>query len=210
MTGLEIIKTLVQVLVIIIVLAVFLEMLLPSSQMHAYVKMVMGLLVIVVVLEAGANLVRQDFKFALPALNQNAQGPSLENIMAEGQKLGDKQKERAAAEYRQGLEKQVLALARLQNNLNVTGVQVKISDHAGNQDYGRLTGIILEISPEPARDSSTTVQRVKPVEVTLEANSTPDKTPEAALTNSEQARRLAQTVANFYNIPVDQVRVVEK
>ncbi|WP_180261144.1 stage III sporulation protein AF, partial [Desulforamulus profundi] len=50
MTGLESIKTLVQVLVIIIVLAVFLEMLLPSSQMQDYVKMVMGLLVIIVVL----------------------------------------------------------------------------------------------------------------------------------------------------------------
>ncbi|MEW6065427.1 MAG: stage III sporulation protein AF [Bacillota bacterium] len=210
MTGLESIKTLVQVLVIIIVLAVFLEMLLPSSQMQDYVKMVMGLLVIIVVLEAGANLVQQDFKFELPALNQNAQGPPLANIMAEGQKLGGKQKEQAMTEYRQGLEKQVLALARLQNNLNVTGVQVKTSGAPEDPDFGRLTGVTLEISREPVEDGTSTVQRVKPVEITVEANSSPDQATGATPANSEQARKLARTVANFYNIPVDQVQVVEK
>lgn len=209
MTDLETIKTLVQVLVIIIVLAVFLEMLLPSSQMQDYVKMVMGLLIIVVVLEAGANLIQQDLKFELPALSQNANGPPLENIMAEGQKLGGKQKEQAMTEYRQGLEKQVMALARLQNDLNVTSVQVKTSGSPGDPDFGRLAGVVLEISKEPAEDPKT-VPRVKPVEVTVETNSSPDASAPTTLSTGEQARKLARTVANFYNIPVDQVQVVEK
>ncbi|CCO08910.1 stage III sporulation protein AF [Desulforamulus hydrothermalis] len=209
MIGLEIIKMLVQSLVIIIVLAVFLEMLLPGSQMHAYVKMVMGLLVIVLVLEAGAKLVRQDFQLALPAISQRTALPSAAGIMAEGQKLREQQKQLAAAEYRQGLEKQVLALARLQNRLHVTGVQVKINQQAGNQDFGRLTGIVLEID-RSAAEGKTGIADIEPVKVTWEANSQPETAPGDGLAGSEQARRLAQTVANFYNLPLEQVQVVEK
>ncbi|GAB6156890.1 stage III sporulation protein AF [Desulfotomaculum varum] len=209
MIGLEVIKILVQSLVIIIVLAVFLEMLLPGSQMHAYVKMVMGLLVIVLVLEAGAKLLRQDFQLALPALSQKTAYPPLAGIMAEGQKLRDQQKQLATAEYRQGLEKQVLALARLQNRLNVTGVQVKLNQQADNLDYGRLTGIVLEID-RSAAEGKTGTTVIEPVKVTWETNSQPESAAGSSLADSEQARRLAQTVANFYNLPLEQVKVVEK
>ena len=204
----ESIKALVQVLVIIIVMAVFIEMLLPSSSMHDYVKMVMGLLVIVVVLEAGANLVKQDFKFALPALQQSSPGPPLETIMGEGQRLAGKNKEQAMAEYQQGLEKQVLALARLQDGLNVTSAQIKTIGQPEDPGFGRLTGVVLEISESPAEDAQL-VEKINPVEITVGTNGSVEDTTNTALVNSEQARKLAQTVANFYNIPVEQVQVVQ-
>lgn len=204
----ESIKALVQVLVIIIVMAVFIEMLLPSSSMHDYVKMVMGLLVIVVVLEAGANLVKQDFKFALPALQQSSPGPPLETIMGEGQRLAGKNKEQAMAEYQQGLEKQVLALARLQDGLNVTSAQIKTIGQPENPEFGRLTGVVLEISESSAADAQL-VEKINQVEITVGTNGSVEDTTNTALVNSEQARKLAQTVANFYNIPVEQVQVVQ-
>ncbi|AQS58496.1 stage III sporulation protein AF [Desulforamulus ferrireducens] len=208
MEGLESIKALVQVLVIIIVMAVLIEMLLPSSSMHDYVKMVMGLLVIVVVLEAGANLVKQDFKFELPALQQSSSGPSLETILGEGERLAGKNKEQALAEYRQGLEKQVLALAKLQNDLNVTGARIKTAGQPGDPEFGRLTGVVLEIS-EAQAENEQLVDRIKPVEITVGTNNSVEDTANNALVHSEQARKLAQTVANFYNIPVEQVQVVQ-
>lgn len=206
----EHIKELVQVLVIIIVLGVFLEMLLPSSQMHDYVKMVMGLLVIVVVLEAGAKLVQQDINFELPALSQRTEGPPLEKIISQGQALAGKQKEQAMSEYQRGLEKQVLALARLQNNLNVSGAQVKTANDPQDKNYGRLTEITLNISREPVDSEANSVQRVKPVEITVGADSSGQELMGGTLVNSEQAKKLARTVANFYNIPIEQVKIVEK
>lgn len=205
----ESIKALVQVLIIIIVMAVFIEMLLPSSSMHDYVKMVMGLLVIVVVLEAGANLVNQDLNFELPALQQSSTGPPLETIMGEGQKLAGKNKEQAMAEYQQGLEKQVLALARLQNGLHVTSAQIKTTGKPEDPEYGRLTGVVLEISESPLDESSSTVENVSPVEITVGANRSEGGASGTTLVNSDQAKKLARTVANFYNIPVEQVQVVE-
>lgn len=208
---LESIKALVQVLVIIIVLAVFLEMLLPSSHMHNYVKIVMGLMVIVVVLEAGANLIQQDFNFELPVLSQSSEGPGLEKIMSDGQKLAGNQKERAITEYKQGLERQVLALVRLQNNLNVTGVKIETASNPQEPDFGRLTGVILEISRDPLDQDPNAVQKIKPVEVTVGTTSPTEQAGNGSASpeNTAQAKELARTVANFYNIPVEQVQVVE-
>lgn len=207
---LENIKELVHVLVIIIVLGVFIEMLLPSSQMHDYVKMVMGLLIIVVVLEAGAKLVQQEINFELPALSQRTEGPPLEKIISQGQELAGKQKEQAMSEYQRGLEKQVLALARLQNNLNISGAQVKTADDPQDKDYGRLTEITLNISRETVDSEANTVQRVKPVDITVGADSAEQEVMGGTPVNTEQAQKLARTVANFYNIPIEKVKIVEE
>ncbi|RYD04397.1 hypothetical protein N752_13565 [Desulforamulus aquiferis] len=204
------IKALVQVLVVIIVLAVFIEMLLPNSNMHDYVKMVMGLMVIVVVLEAGAGMVNKDFKFDLPAMTGNAEGtPGLERILEQGQRLAETKRQQAMEEYRQGLEKQVLALARLQQDLNVTGATITTAGNSNDRELGRLTEIVLEISPDKQEDG-TSISKVKPVDITVGASSGggEDKAKYTPI-NDSQARELARTVANFYNIPEDQVKIVE-
>ncbi|MEG6522577.1 stage III sporulation protein AF [Desulfotomaculum sp. 1211_IL3151] len=202
---LESIKELVQVLVILIVMALFLEMLLPNSQMQGYVKMVMGLVVIVVVLEAGANLIHQDFKFDLPALTARTQEPPLESLIHDGQRLAGLQKQEAMKEYQQGIEKQVLALARLQSNVNIAGVKVTTTDDPQDPNYGRLTGVVLEIAKEPADDRQIT--KIETVDIAV--GGLPDNQDTSPINNKE-AQQVARNVANFYNIPLEQVRVVER
>ncbi|MEG6510886.1 stage III sporulation protein AF [Desulforamulus ruminis] len=210
----ESIKMLVQVLVIMTVLVVFLEMMLPNNEMYGYVKMIMGLVIIVVVLEAGAGLLRQDLKIELPALNQNQPEVGLEKILQDGQKMAGNQKQRAVEEYQQGLEKQVMALARLNGEINVTGAKVQTAANPQDPDFGRLTGVVLEISREPADGGQgageTTVPKVDPVEITVGSKPAREQPPgrQAAVVD-KGARELAQTVANFYNLPVDKVKVVE-
>lgn len=204
---LESIKELVQVLVIIIVMALFLEMLLPNSQMQSYVKMVMGLVVIVVVLEAGASLIQQDFKFDLPALTARTQAPPLESLINDGQRLAGLQKQEAMQEYRQGLEKQVLALARLQSNVNIAGVRVTTTDNPQDANYGRLTGVVLEIAREPVDEQQ--IPKIEPVEIAVGTNGAPANQA-ASLINNKEAQQVARNVANFYNIPLEQVKVVER
>lgn len=201
----ESIKELVHVLIIIIVMAIFLEMLLPNSQMQGYVKMVMGLVVIVVVLETGANLIQQDFKFDLPALTSRTQEPPLESLINDGQRLAGLQKQQAMQEYQQGIEKQVLALARLQSDVNIADVKVITTDDPQDANYGRLTGVVLEIASEPVDEQQ--IAKIESVEIAVDGVPNNQTT---ALINNEEARQVARNVADFYNIPLEQVRVVER
>src|SRR5690606_12074010 len=85
----EIIKNLVQTLIIIVVLAVFLEMLLPRGKMSPYIKMVMGLLIIVAVLQAISGLLQQNWLQEIPSVTSGYSSDSsgLEDIMAAGKEL---------------------------------------------------------------------------------------------------------------------------
>ena len=66
--GLETIGMLVRTLIVIAVLAVVLDMLLPQNQFRTYLKMVMGLLVIVAVLQVVGQTLDEEWLADLPAL----------------------------------------------------------------------------------------------------------------------------------------------
>ncbi|MGB9846901.1 MAG: stage III sporulation protein AF, partial [Desulfotomaculales bacterium] len=66
MKFLETVRSLVQNLVVVIILAIFLDLFLPSGDMKRYVKFVMGLLVIIAVLGALGNLFKGDWVSFLP------------------------------------------------------------------------------------------------------------------------------------------------
>ena len=86
----EVIRTLVKNLIFIAMLAVFLPMLLPFGEMQRYVKMVLGLLVMVAVLQAAGEATKGSWPEEIPALTitgGSAAAPSLAEITAKGQKI---------------------------------------------------------------------------------------------------------------------------
>ena len=86
----DILRQLIQTIVVIVILAVFLEMLLPRGDMRRYVKMVMGLLIIVAVLQAVTGAINSDLLQEIPDVTHSPFGYEpvpLEEIMAAGQSL---------------------------------------------------------------------------------------------------------------------------
>lgn len=221
----EIIKNLIQTLMIIIVLAVFLEMLLPRGKMMPYVKMVMGLLVIIAVLQAISGLLQRDWLQELPSVAAGhspaaAGGASgvmgMEDIMAAGKELQLNNQNLAVEQYRQGLSSQVLAVAQMNAAVNVVDALVKLSPDPGEQSYACITEIVLVIDPFASPDHAH--QRdalVTPVNVKIN-----DALPVAANSNTpsgeisrqaqEEAQKVARVVAGFYSLPPEQVVVEYK
>ncbi|MCS5694797.1 stage III sporulation protein AF [Desulfofundulus thermocisternus] len=213
----ELIRQLVQNLIVIVVLAVFLEMLLPAGDMRRYVKMVMGLLIIVVVLQAIGGIVRGDWQRHLePAINAASPGvPDLKEILAAGQRLKDGQEQKALEEYRQGLSRQIVALAGLNSEVQVVKARVEIYADPGDRRYGQIREVFLLLAAARPRiqeqgSGSRGEQLVEPVTINVgegaqpvqgEVNAKPG--PEA----EKAAARLARVVADFYNLSPDQVKV---
>jgi stage III sporulation protein AF len=81
----DVLRELIQTIIVIVVLAVLVEMLLPGGDMRRYVKMVMGLLIIMAVLQAAAGVLNSRFMQDVPAVTVSDTGtPPLEDIMAAG------------------------------------------------------------------------------------------------------------------------------
>ena len=210
----EIIKNLVQTLIIIVILAVFLDMLLPTGQMKPYVKMVMGLLVIIAVLQAISGILQQDWLQEVPRVKAQAGGPGppLEEIVTAGKQLQLENQNKALEKYRQGISAQVLSLAKLSPGAKVVDADVKISDESEKEGYGRITHITLTVdtSAGQAENPGETGDPIQPVQInvgesgsSLENSQQGDIPPELIV----EIKKVKEYIAGFYNLSPDHVSI---
>ena len=179
----ETIRHLVQVLVAVVVLAVFLDMLLPKGDLKGYVRMIMGLLVMVAMLQAAGELFHLKMDYLLEPLGSSKAGFDRElaakEVLKKGEEISSKQRQKAAEHMRRGVENQVLALARLHSGQKINAVEVKIAE-GGEYSFGRLEEIVLHVNPDTA---------------------IPDGSPGTA--------DLVGVLAGFYNLKPHQVKIIK-
>lgn len=208
----EIVRNLVLNLIVIAVLAVFLEMLLPSGDMRRYVRMVMGLLIVIAVLQAAGNLIRGGWQLDMPVPAQA--GPSsgasgLTDIMAGGRRLAADAQAQALEQYRQGLARQIAALAGMNGRLTVWGVEVALYEDKNDRKFGQIRQVRLILGTAPA-----VAERKNPLVEPVKVQVGTDAAGEGAASGRAQpsaemeqaARRAAANVANFYNLSPEQVK----
>lgn len=207
----DVLRELIQTIVVIVVLAVIMEMLLPRGDMRRYVKMVMGLLIILAVMQSVVGAINSEFFQEVPQVTSTDSGaPSLDDIMAAGQQLSEINEEAAVHKYSAGVAKQVLSLAKLQADVTVLDAQVKIKKQSNNideitiyfgtgtetQDYEKRDGAILDVQPVVVNIDNS---QVGPTEENV-AMPTEDE--------RKAASNVARTIIEFYNLNSGQVKVV--
>lgn len=208
---LEAVRLLVQNLIIIAVLAVFLEMLLPASQLRSYVKMVMGLLIIVAVLQTLGNIAGRDWLAELPELGgpPGAREAKINDIMAEGKKINRQNEEKALEEYRNGIARQVTALAGLDGRVSLISADVMVQEDSSAGDFGQVKEIRLVVGrPGEGGSGSMGVRPVQPVMVGQPREGENTGRGDVPGELRPALDKLSSTVANFYNIPAERVTVI--
>jgi len=193
----------------------FLEMLLPAGEMRKYVKMVMGLLIIIAVVQAVGDLTRWDYHTDLPSLTQKADEKTVSGIMEAGKKISSEQRQQAVEQYREGLAGQILALTRTAKETTVLDVEVNVQSEEGELDFGLINEVVLYVAREPGtagqEQKEVSIREVEPVTVQVAGKNSPkesksyDDSPPKEITDA-----LVNSVANFYNLRTEQVRVMYK
>lgn len=203
----EPLRLLIQNLILTVILAVFLEMMLPKGEMRRYTKMVLGLMVIVAVIQAmhglSGGLLFKEINDYVWRESNIQQGKT--DIMDQGRKINDENRKQALDQYRKGIEKQITALAELNGKYKLTGSEIKIQDDPAKKDFGRIQEINLVLSRETGSD-----KLVKSVDSIL-VNAGNEKARMQASSPppgfDEETKNTSSVVANFYNLSTDQVRV---
>ena len=206
----DILRQLIQTIVVIVVLAVFLEMLLPRGDMRRYVKMVMGLLIIVAVLQTVTDAVNSDLLQEIPDITHSADGyepVSLDQIMAAGRSITESNREAAAQKYSAGVARQVLSLAGLNPDVNAIDARVLVET-----DTSAINSITIIFTPHnggaPAPGGMEAESGVQPVIIDTVG---PDEMDENNVHPTENeiksASRVASLVADFYSLRRDQVLI---
>lgn len=138
MIVMEKVSLLVRNLILIVMVATFLDLLVPAGEMRRYVRMVVGLLVTVALVQAvGDFFSRQEL--ALPALTIPA---AAEGEIPDYAAFSIRYREQALAAYREGIARQVKALAGL-TGIEVVRVEVRCA--LEERGYPQLQGIKLHL-----------------------------------------------------------------
>jgi stage III sporulation protein AF len=207
--ALDVLRNIVQNILIIIMLTTLLEMLLPKGDMRRYVRLVMGLFIIMVVLHPVLSLFNGGVNMQAVGFNAGPQDGGLAAAVSKGKKLGEEQKSRALAGLQEKINGQVMALARLDKTVKVTDVQVEMVDDPQSENFGQIKNIIVKTGAGAGAKASEDNKGVVPVEVDIpgiDIIRPREKTGTPAV--PRDSGQLQEILADFYGLAPEQVKII--
>lgn len=187
--------TLVRNLALILLLATFLEMLLPNKSMRGFVQMVMGLFVISAVLAPITAFLHTPLSLEIPAWSASTPR-DLPAIAVEGQsqKIA---RDAVQEQYRQILANQIRGLALGTSGVADADVDVDFEDGSGGlTDQPKINEIKVIL-----KTSQDTIQSIQPIIIGKDADMSEQQSPK-----TEEVR---ERIATFISVAKEKIIVVE-
>ncbi|MGI6066543.1 MAG: stage III sporulation protein AF [Bacillota bacterium] len=195
------ISELVRNVTIIVLIAGFLEMMLPSSELKRFIKMVMGLFVLVSILNPLISLLRQETAYEVFAWQDPVQGMELNSILQEGEKLSRDINEKAAEMYADSMAKQMETIVKLVKGVAWVEADVEVKETGKHPDYGKIDRAVLVIGIGEQQEQNT----IEPIKISISDEET-NKTAQSE--NNEIKYRVVEALKNFYGLQEEQIHVV--
>ncbi|MDO4540924.1 MAG: stage III sporulation protein AF [Syntrophomonadaceae bacterium] len=178
----------VRSLLVIIILAGFLELLLPEGSFRPWVRFAAGLFVLVAILSPLLNLLQGEHDFSLEAWDYRVEAAEQRQVMKQGAALNQQLADTGGQELEEKLNRQIEAVALLIPEVYAVQGEVKLNADGGIE---RLT-LRLSTQPEGA---------VEPVTVT--GRDAEQKALEEAI-----CTRLYTVLESFYGLAPEQIEAV--
>jgi stage III sporulation protein AF len=191
----ETIRQLVRNLAYLVILAAFLEMMLPLQGTRRFVQVIIGLFIMLAVLAPIVTLFRQQppLHFSLP-VNSESGGVGLNQILEQGQSLQAVTSAQEQAAYVQRLEDQIEVMCRLVPGVKTAKATVSLSTDASLQSLGTVEKVVVEL------------QVVSPVK-SVQIGSAPEAATSAAASQQEIVDQVQETVASLFGLQKEQISV---
>lgn len=204
----DVLRDLVRNMAVIVVLASFLELLLPAGSMRGFVRLVMGLFMILTVLNPLLNFIKADFTF--PAFVAPVLTNETGEAIAKGEIMAKKNQDLALEEYKKSLAQQIKAVAEMKGSLIVENVTVILHGENSGHPAGEIEKITLAVKPGNGGKESgeSWVAPVVPVNINDEEKVKQGNQQDKVSLEPKVKSQLAVTLANFYNLTPGQVKIL--
>lgn len=218
----EVLKELVRNIVVIVMLTAFLDMILPSSSMRPYVKMVMGLFILVTLLNPVLNLILHDREFEVFAWQEyGATATGNSTVQHDSERLLSVNQKLFMENYGRRLEIQMESLAKLVEGVDTVRVGVELQ---GSTNAGFLEGIesvVVTVTCQEEDEQEKDGELVSPVKiqlndrVDLSSKSSPENdtkrlSEERKLNNNKKImeKEIKKMLCQYFGLQAQQIRVI--
>ena len=194
------ISELVRNVTIIVIIAGFLEMMLPSSELKRFIKMVMGLFVLVSILNPIVSLLRQETAYEVFAWQDPVQGMELNSILQQGEELSRDMTEKAEVMYANSMGKQMETIVKLVKGVAWVEADVKVKETGTHPDYGKIERAVLVIGIGEQEQST-----IEPINIRISG----EEIFEVSQTEKDDIKhRVVEALKNFYGLTEEQISIV--
>ncbi|NDI34174.1 stage III sporulation protein AF [Chengkuizengella sediminis] len=155
-------------IILVILLASFVDLILPSNKMQRYVKVVISLFILMTILSPIVSLLKVEWdfdqlnnQFQLDEVSTNDYG-SMSEILQDGEKLKDQNEHETAKLIQTKMEDMIYKQLEEQMSVAVQSVSVKVSFEESNEPKVDEMVIVLQSQMKP--DQTMEVTEVQPIE----------------------------------------------
>lgn len=188
----------VKSIVMVVLFATFLEFLLPASSMQRFVRVIMGLFIMLSILNPLINVLHsQILPEPVAVFGNPARATEIERVSQDASK-GRSQLTHDM--YRKDLAKQIRALVMAIEGIAEVRVAVDTNDEEGSKNIGAIKNIILYVQPGLTNTSS----KIKKVSIDTTNTSAADNRPELSTAMRDKIRRV---ITELYTIREDQLTI---
>ncbi len=191
-------RTWVLNIVTVIIFITFLEILLPNSNMKRYIKMIIGLLVMLVVLNpllevaSGKINLEEDIFKTSAMMDQKTLSYDYERLQGE-------QDQQLITLYKSKIDNHIRTKIEGENKLKVVELDLTIVEEKSHKDFGKLKNIHLVLSaPEKPPESTAEIQPVS--KIYIEVGKGGEKAKAAAVIDNGLSEKLRSELASLYEV----------
>ncbi len=203
-------------IILLVLLAAFLDLILPNTNLQRYVKMVMGLIILITILSPLFSLFHLSTEELALRLSRYQDSLTASTPDKEWREITDKLLSQQNQQMTEYVQNQVAAMVRqqVQSTYGVAAdVDVKIRTADGQQPQIEAIALTLESPSENGRpgaeSGSVRIDPVKPVRIQVGGGTDArEAVPVNGGTEPPLYREIAQRVARDWNLHPEQVRVV--
>lgn len=194
-------------IVLLILIATFIDLLLPNRSMERYVKLVMGLLIILAILSPILSVLNKDLDFSELALS-DGNNPfddlaSLESIHASGEELKQTQDHLVKEETQRRIAEQIAA--EVDEEFQVTVLEKKVTMEEKPKGKFQIKQVWLNVAPKDSENRSKPIQPVEPIVIDSISEASPTK--KEAAPQNELTQRISRYLQKYWELQPKQIQI---
>lgn len=186
-------KELVRSLAVIIILTSFMEMILPNSKMKNYLRLVLGLFVIVIILNPVLAFLDTSKDFSIQAWIEPSGNQELKEILTDAQEVAAASRKTALEDYAAKVEQQIAAIVKLNPEISDAEVEVALKQKNDETSLGEIEKISITARVEKGESKEDEI--------------TDGKVGMIGGASKDIERRIQSIISDFYGLALEQVSV---
>lgn len=190
---------------IIVLLTSFMEMLLPNSSLQRFIKVIVGLFIMVTILNPILTFLKQDmvissWQFNLPSKEE------MDTVLAQGQEVIDFQQHQIIGEYQARLEQQMEAMVKLIPDINTVKCQISVEPVDKIGGIGKINTADFWITLRDDIHTDFLVEPVKPIIIDGK-NSNASVSTVIEDKQLEIKEKITGVIANYFNVDKNFIKI---